>query len=164
MSNTVIRPIAPSDDAQLAAIIRTCLEAYRLDIPGTAYFDPELDHLSAFYAAAPERRAYFVMEDPAAGCILGGAGLAEFERFDACCELQKIYLVERERGHGGGRALLEAVETAARGLGYRRIYLETHTDLREAIRLYERCGYRRVQQPVPGAHSAMNRFYLKELR
>lgn len=163
MSNTAIRPITPADDTAVAAIVRTCLAAYHLDIPGTAYFDPELDHLSAFYAAAPERRAYFVLEDTASGRILGGAGVAEFAGLDACCELQKIYLVEQERGCGLGRALLDAAETRARELGYQRIYLETHTSLREAIHLYERAGYHRVDQPVPTVHTTMNRFYLKEL-
>ena len=42
----VIRPIRPEDDAPLSRIIRSNLEQFHLDIPGTAYFDPELDHLS----------------------------------------------------------------------------------------------------------------------
>lgn len=163
MSSTLIRPIVPADDATVAAIIRTCLEAYRLDIPGTAYFDPELDHLSRFYASRPGRRAYFVMEDADAARILGGAGLAEYEGLGACCELQKIYLVESERGRGLGRALLDAVEGHARKLGYRRVYLETHTSLHEAVRLYERCGYRRVDRPATAVHSTMDLFYLKDL-
>ena len=32
----LIRPIAPGDDAPLARIIRTNLEKFHLDIPGTA--------------------------------------------------------------------------------------------------------------------------------
>ena len=163
MSSTLIRPIVPADDAAVAAIIRSCLEAYRLNIPGTAYFDPELDHLSRFYASHPGRRAYFVMEDADTARILGGAGLAEYEGLDACCELQKIYLVESERGRGLGLELLEAVEAQARKLGYRRIYLETHTSLHEAVRLYERCGYRRVDRPATAIHSTMDLFYLKNL-
>ena len=163
MSSTLIRPIAPADDAAVAAIIRTCLEAYRLDIPGTAYFDPELDHLSRFYASRPGCRAYFVMEDADTARILGGAGLAEYEGLDACCELQKIYLVESKRGRGLGRALLDAVEGHAHKLGYRRVYLETHTSLHEAVRLYERCGYRRVDRPATAIHSPMDLFYLKNL-
>ena len=39
--------ITEDDDAAIAAIIRANLERYHLDIPGTAYFDPELDHLSS---------------------------------------------------------------------------------------------------------------------
>ena len=48
-----IRNICTKDDAVIAKIIRTNLQRYHLDIPGTAYFDPELDHLSAFYAEHP---------------------------------------------------------------------------------------------------------------
>ena len=36
-------------DAALAALIRTNLKAYHLDIPGTVYFDTGLDHLSEYY-------------------------------------------------------------------------------------------------------------------
>ena len=46
-----IRPILPEDDARLAQIIRQNLEKKHLNIPGTAYFDPELAHLSRYYAA-----------------------------------------------------------------------------------------------------------------
>ena len=43
-----IRPIRKSDDSQIAAIVRRNLENYGLNIPGTAYFDRELDHLSQY--------------------------------------------------------------------------------------------------------------------
>ena len=66
-----IRKIEEKDDAALAKIVRDNLKAYHLDIPGTAYFDPELDHLSAYYLAAPDKRAYFVAQDED-GTILGG--------------------------------------------------------------------------------------------
>ena len=78
--HTVIRPIRPEDDAPLSRIIRSNLEQFHLDIPGTAYFDPELDHLSRYYRAAPDRRAYFLAVD-GAGRVLGGVGLAEFSGF-----------------------------------------------------------------------------------
>ena len=43
------RKTEPSDDRRIAEIIRSNLEEFHPDIPGTAYFDPELDHLSAYY-------------------------------------------------------------------------------------------------------------------
>ena len=43
------RKITPADDAALAKIIRTNLEKLHLNVAGTVYFDPELDHLSTFY-------------------------------------------------------------------------------------------------------------------
>lgn len=155
-----IRPIQPTDDPLIAAIIRANLEAYRLDIPGTAYFDPELDHLSRYYGADPARRAYFILED---GAVLGGVGVAEFSGPDACAELQKLYLADGLKGRGLGRRLLETAEDAARTLGYRRLYLETHSALVPALRLYEAAGFTRIAQPETVLHTTMDRFYLKEL-
>ena len=54
------RKIEPSDDGRIAEIIRANLEKAHLNIPGTAYFDPELDHLSEYYNSDPSRRVYFV--------------------------------------------------------------------------------------------------------
>ena len=45
------RKIEAEDDEIIARIIRTNLENLHLDIPGTAYFDKQLDHLSAYYNA-----------------------------------------------------------------------------------------------------------------
>ncbi|WP_246060707.1 GNAT family N-acetyltransferase [Enorma burkinafasonensis] len=157
-----IRPIGPADDAAIAAIVRACLSAHGLAIPGTAYFDPELDHLSAYYGERPEERSYFILECPD-GSVGGGAGLAEFPGVEGCCELQKIYLIDDLQGRGLGRALLKTVEARARGLGYRRIYLETHHSLATAVGFYGHLGYRRIEQPVPTAHSTMDRFLIKEL-
>lgn len=47
------REIEPSDDARVAEIARYNLKKFHLDLPGTVYFDPELDHLSAFTARSP---------------------------------------------------------------------------------------------------------------
>ena len=49
-----IEPLSAEQDAALARMIRANLEAHHLDIPGTAYFDEALDHLSAYYHH-PER-------------------------------------------------------------------------------------------------------------
>ena len=156
-----IRPILPEDDARLAEIIRQNLEKKHLNIPGTAYFDPELAHLSRFYAALPEKRAYFVAE--CGGEVLGGAGYAECSAFEDCAELQKLYLSDSAKGKGLGRRLMETVEDRARQAGYRRLYLETHSILDAAIRLYERRGYRSIDRPLSVQHGTMDRFYLREL-
>ena len=113
MKKYEIRPIRKSDDKLLAPIIRKNLEAYRLNIPGTAYFDPELDHLSQFYGSEPDSRAYFVLTDEA-GKVLGGAGFAEFPGLPDCAELQKLYLTDAVKGNGLGRGLVETVELSDR--------------------------------------------------
>lgn len=157
-----IRPITAADDPFIAEIIRSNLKAYHLDIPGTVYFDPEVDHLSAFYQAEPNKRGYFIAENDC-GQVIGGVGIAEFAGFTNCAELQKIYLVDAAKGQGMGRYLLQIAEDFAQKAGYQHLYLETHTNLETAIRLYEKNGFRRMEKPESVCHSTMNRFYWKEL-
>ena len=155
-----IELLSPEHDAAVASLIRTNLEAHQLDIPGTAYFDEGLDHLSAFYHHPAW--AYYVLLDE--GCVAGGIGYAEFPGFPLCCELQKLYLDDKVKGHGYGYDLIAFIEAKAREKQYERIYLETHTNLQAAIHEYEKCGYREIARPESVAHGSMNRFYLKELK
>lgn len=161
-NNFIIRPITPADDIAIAAIIRANLRAAHLDIPGTAYYDPELDHLSTFYNAAPEQRAYYIATD-ARGNVIGGVGFAEFPGVEHCAELQKLYLADSAKGHGYSHQLMDTVENGARQAGYKKLYLETHTSLEIACTLYEKHGYESIPQPVPTVHTTMDRFYMKEL-
>lgn len=55
-----IRPIAPADDAAMAALIRRSLEDAGLGRPGTAYCDPQLDRLAEYYAGLERPGAYWV--------------------------------------------------------------------------------------------------------
>lgn len=157
-----IRPITAADDAAIAAIIRDNLRAAHLDIPGTAYFDPELEHLSVFYDAAPEKRGYDIVTDED-GRVIGGVGYAEFTGVPDCAELQKLYLDDTVKGRGISHLLMKTVEEGAREAGYKKLYLETHTCLEAACALYEKHGYERIEQPVPTPHMTMNRFYIKNL-
>jgi len=160
LSSVTIRPITAADDPFIAKIIRTNFEQYHLNIPGTAYFDPQLDHLSAYYAQ--NGRGYFVAVDEN-GTVLGGCGFAEFPTFARCAELQKLYLADRAKGKHVGRRLSETVEQAAKDAGYEKLYLETHSLLDAAIRLYEKLGFRPIPKPQGVQHDTMDRFYLKSL-
>lgn len=158
----IIRPITADDDAAIAAIIRDNLRAVHLDIPGTAYFDPELDHLSTFYNDEPKKRTYYIATDEN-GTVIGGVGFAEFPGVENCAELQKLYLVDSVKGRGYSHQLIQTVENGACQAGYEKLYLETHTCLKVACALYEKHGYQSIPQPVPTAHTTMNRFYMKKL-
>ena len=151
--------LTPEYDAAVADLIRTNLKAHQLDIPGTVYFDEGLDHLSDFYN--DPRRAYYVLLDGDA--VIGGIGLAEFSGFPDCCELQKLYLNDGAKGSGLGYKLISFIEEKAREIGYKQMYLETHTNLAAAIHIYEKSGYREIERPASVVHSTMNKFYLKEL-
>ena len=152
-------PLSAEYDAPLAALIRGRLKEHHLDIPGTAYYDESLDHLSEYYRQPGN--AYFVLL--AGGTLIGGIGLAAFGGLPDCCELQKLYLAKDAQGHGLGYDLIRFIENRAKRMGYRQIYLETHTNLQAAIHLYEKTGFREIARPESVIHSTMNRFYLKEL-
>ena len=152
-------PIRPCHDAAMARIVRAALKEHGLDVPGTAYFDPSLDSLSAYYDAPG--RAYEVLLQN--GAVIGGVGVAAFDGFENCCELQKLYLDASARGRGLGYDMIRHIEDRARAMGYRRIYLETHSALQAAIHEYERSGYARIDRPPAVVHTAMDRFYSKDL-
>ena len=156
------RPMEKKDDGGIAELIRTNLKAHGLDIPGTVYFDDNLNHLSTFYLADPGKRIYYVLTDPR-GKLMGGVGIAEFNGIPDCAELQKLYLCDDAKGKGLSYRMMEKVEGAARERGYKRIYLETHDNLKVAIHLYEKCGYTEIERPASVVHSTMNRFFRKEL-
>ena len=157
-----LRKITPADDAAIAALIRHSLEKYGLDIPGTAYFDEHLDHLSEFYGQDPEHRAYYILQADN-GSVAGGVGVAEFDAIENCAELQKLYLADNLQGQGLGYGLIKIAETAARRLGYKKLYLETHTNLQAAMHIYEKTGFKKIQRPEAAVHSTMDSFYLKDL-
>ena len=155
-------PITAEDDAALARIVRHNLEMHDLALPGTAYYDEQLDHLSGYYLADTAKRFYLVLRD-GEGRTLGGVGVAELGFFEDCGELQKLYLADQAKGAGLGYALIARIEDKARELGYRRLYLETHTNLRAAIHEYEKSGYHQIPRPAEAVHGTMDRFYIKEL-
>ena len=157
----IVERLTAQYDAALAELIRKILKAHHLDIPGTVYFDKGLDHLSRFYSDYPEKRAYFIFLNDEEQ-LIGGIGLAEFELFDSCAELQKLYLSETERGSGLGYQMIALVEKEARKLGYSQMYLETHDNLSAAIHIYEKAGYTEIERPEQVVHTTMNRFYLKK--
>ena len=159
MNHFSLQPLTPAYDAPLATLIRRLLAAHGLDIPGTVYFDKDLDHLSDYYDKPG--CAYFVLLDDTR--LIGGIGLAPFAGFPACCELQKLYLDESVQGAGLSYKLIETIEETARKLGYQYIYLETHHNLTTAMHVYEKCGYREIPRPQSVVHSTMNHFFLKNL-
>lgn len=155
------REITPADDPAIAEIVRMNLKAHDLDLPGTVYFDDNLNHLSEFYCEEGKRRFYYIVTDDE-DRVIGGVGLAEFLYFENCAELQKLYLTDAAKGSGMGYEMVRLVERKAKELGYDNIYLETHTNLAAAIHIYEKLGYREIEKPAGVVHATMNKFYMKE--
>ena len=154
------REIKEKDNKAIASLIRKSLKSFGLDIPGTAYFDEGLDKFSDLYGTQSNR--YYVVVDDSDN-VLGGVGFSAFAPMENTAELQKLYLDDSTKGNGLGYKMMELVEEKMREAGYKWSYLETHSNLKAAIHLYEKCGYTEIERPKEVGHSTMDRFFRKRL-
>jgi putative acetyltransferase len=149
-----IRPIRKSDNPDIASIVREVMTSYGADPKTTVLGDPALDHMYENYQHSG--CVYYVIE--VEGKVLGGCGLAPLEGGESSItELQRMFLLPEARGKGYGRQLLETCMEDARRFGYRSMYIESFSNMKEAIRLYTASGF----QPLPGplgstGHSGCN--------
>ncbi|GAB0169238.1 GNAT family N-acetyltransferase [Lysinibacillus sp. CTST325] len=156
----IIREIRKEDNAIVKEIIQDSLKSLGLAIPGTAYFDPQLNDLHQYYNNLKHAN-YWVVEME--GEVVGGIGIAPFNEHDKVCELQKLYLSTKTQGLGFGKMLMETALSFA-SKHYAKCYLETMHELKTACILYEKFGFTLLHEPLSGSdHSTMNAWYLKGL-
>jgi putative acetyltransferase len=155
------RIIQPADNAALAVIIRDSLAEFGANKPGTVFYDPTTDALYELFQAPGS--IYFVAEDN--GRILGGAGIFPSPGLpEGVCELVKMYLHKDTRGKGLGRLLIEKCLDAARGMGYKKVYLETMPELHKAVSVYEKFGFSYLNGPMGNTgHFGCDVWMIKEL-
>ena len=143
--------IVPAEGAVAIDACRGLFREYQrslgvsLDFQG---FEAELAGLPGDYAP-PRGRIFLATLD---GAVAGCAALRPLAAGD--CEMKRLYLRPAARGAGAGRALALAVIDAARGLGYRRILLDTLPEMAAAQSLYARLGFREIapynDNPIAG--------------
>jgi len=161
MNHPSIRPVAPSDNAQIAEIIRTVMPEFGANGAGFAIHDQEVDNMFSAYSGP--RCSYFVCEMD--GRIIGGGGIAPLEGGDEdTCELKKMYFLPEARGKGLGQQVLQRCLIAAKDKGFRYCYLETFNTMKDAMKLYAKNGFIKI----PGAlgntgHFACDTFYQLDL-
>jgi putative acetyltransferase len=159
--NTRINTILPADNQELAIIIRNSLEEFGAARPGTVYFDPSTDHLYELFQA-PGSRYFTAFTD---GKLCGGGGIYPSIGLPAgTCELVKMYLQPGVRGKGLGRAIIEKCLAFAAEEGYEKVYIETMPELRKAMSVYERAGFRYLDAPMGNTgHFGCEVWMLKDL-
>jgi GNAT superfamily N-acetyltransferase len=94
-------------------------------------FERELAGLPGYYESVVLARC----DGEPAGCVA-------LKRLDhEACEMKRMYVDGRFRGRRIGVALAERIVEDARGLGYRRMRLDTSFRQAEALGLYRRLGF-----------------------
>ena len=161
METVIIREIQPSDNAEVAVVIRKVLIDLGVPKVGTAYADKALDHMFENYDKP--RATYFVVEDQ--GRIIGCAGVAQLENYQGnVCELQKMYFMEVARGRGIGSKMMNKCLNRAKEYGFEQCYLETMPYMKEAQKLYKKTGFEYIEAPMGNTgHFSCPVWMLKQL-
>ncbi|RDW20157.1 GNAT family N-acetyltransferase [Oceanobacillus arenosus] len=156
-----IREIEEKDNLIIEGIIKKSLESFKLDIPGTAYYDPYLNNLYGFYQTETKAR-YWVIENEE-GEVVGGCGIGPFDKEGRIGELQKLYLSPKAQGKGLSKELMQVALDFAKE-HYIYCYLETFAILESANHLYEKCGFKRLNQSLSETtHDSCDTWFIKEL-
>jgi len=157
----MIRPIAATDNPEIAQVIRHVLIEFNAPKEGTAYADDALDNLFETYSNP--KSCYFVVEIE--GKIYGGAGIAPLEKeANTVCELQKMYFLPEIRGKGIGQKLMEICLNFAKASGFEQCYIETLPNMKNAQKLYLKSGFEYINHPMGNTgHHACDVWMLKEL-
>ena len=107
----------------------------------TADTDADLQDIASSYL---KRGGVFRVLVDDSGAVVGCGGLYPLTNGEA--EIRKMYFLPSARGKGYGRRLLDELLAEARKRGYRRVVLETASQLREAIALYRSAGFKPYQR------------------
>jgi putative acetyltransferase len=162
MQTHLIRKIIPSDNAPLAKMIREVFEEHGAPKLGTVYSDPTTDDLYSLFQIPRAILWVAELENKIAGCcgVYPTPGLQS-----DCAELVKFYLPAGARGKGIGKDLMERCTASAIELGYRELYLESLPQFAKAVNMYEKQGYRKLNNPLGNSgHSACNIWMVKKLQ
>lgn len=153
-----LRQIKTADNSAVKNIIQSTLREFHDDLPGTAYYDPQLANLAEYYNGQPQKAAFWVVVEQKQ--ILGCGGFGPFS--DQVAELQKLYFLPAARGYGFGKEIMLRSLELAPQLGYQQLYIETFANLDQAIGLYQHLGFKPLTAPLNGSiHSACDRWFLK---
>ncbi|MGD9924931.1 MAG: N-acetyltransferase family protein [Pseudorhodoplanes sp.] len=134
----VIRPLEPDERADWEPLWQGYLKFYESRV------SPETTDMLWRRLHDPNEPMFVL------GACSGGrlVGIAQYLFHRSCwtigdyCYLQDLFVVPERRGFGAGRALIRAVEQAARAHGASRVHWLTQEDNRQARALYDKLADR----------------------
>jgi putative acetyltransferase len=138
-----VRSAENADCEKVQALVFGVLREYDLapDPEGT---DRDITDIESFYT---NRGGVFELFEDEDGNLLGTVGLYPISA--ETVELRKMYFDKKLRGRGFGKKTLQRMIEKARSMGFKKIYLETASVLKEAVGLYEKFGF----QPTDEKHT-----------
>ncbi len=110
--------------------------------------------------------AVFVVARDGAGTAVGCGALRLLEGASAdrgSAEIKRMYVLPASRGSGAATAVLRALEAEAARRGVGELLLETGTEQPDAIRFYEREGYRLIPNFGPYRGEPLSVCYARTL-
>ena len=155
------RNIRETDNKELAGLIRSVFREFKIDRPGTVYFDPTTDKLYDLFTSPGS--VYWIAEED--GKMVGGCGIYPTPGLpEGCAELVKLYLLAPWRGVGIGRMLMEKCFESAKQIGYRQLYLESLPELEKAVSMYLKSGFKHITHSLGNSgHFGCNIWMTKDL-
>jgi putative acetyltransferase len=151
----LIRQWQFQDRSGTTAIISNILAEYGLDWEPDGADRDVLDIETYYFDRGGD---FWVVEDR--GQLIGTGAYYPCNRGEKAVEIRKMYLLPTARGQGLGRYLLAQLERVIAKKGYTQIWVETASNLKDAVRLYELNGY----QPATGVETPRcDRVYVKSI-
>lgn len=158
----LIRQIRPEDDSRIAQLIRAPFDEYGMEKRHTVYDDEATDRQYEVFEPC-ERAVLWVAEID--GKVVGSCGAYPTEGLPkGWCEIVKFYVDKDCRGHGVGLQLFQKALQSAADLGYTTAYLETFPEFAQAVGMYERLGFKKLDHQVGcSGHTATSIWMTKGL-
>ncbi|MCQ2821084.1 MAG: GNAT family N-acetyltransferase [archaeon] len=156
-----IRPIEVKDNSEIAKLIRNCFEEFKAPLTNTVYDDPRTWKI--YEMNQGKNAEYFILEEN--NKVVGGCGYYPTEGLpEGMCELVKYYLCPEARHRGlGTKIFLHVIEEATKA-GYKKIYIESFPEFSKAVSIYEKAGFKRVNEQIGNSgHTATTIWMVKEV-
>ncbi|MCP4114196.1 MAG: GNAT family N-acetyltransferase [Desulfobacteraceae bacterium] len=157
----IIEEIRPEFDDAICQTIKNVGRDYGAVGEGFGPSDSEVLNMSRHYNRTT-KSLYLIAR--IGDRVMGGCGIASFKGSGEVCELRKLFLLPESRGMGIGKALAQRCLEFAQSQGYKQCYLDTLSNMKSAIALYEQFGFKHLDKPFDGTiHSGCDVWMLKDL-